>query len=235
VTGASPDKAGLDRYLITDGDLVDFRRRVVEEAAVVMDQTAVAGMTVPTVDGPRTAASTDPVVSDIDEAQYRTDDGPCLDAIRHRQAFVITSTRESPSWREFCQAAMDRGVFSTMSLPLLAAGRVLGALNLYARVEEGFTEDDRRAGLRFAARAAALLADVEAYGEARQLSRRVGDAMTARATVEQAKGILMGARGCGPEEAFTLLRRAATQEHLTTHDMARRLVEGGALPEPDPV
>jgi GAF domain-containing protein len=165
-------------------------------------------------------------VPDLDQAQYRTAEGPCLDAIRHRRTFVVPSTRGSSSWSEFCHAAAERGVLSVMSLPLLAAGRVLGALNLYARVEDGFTEHDRGTGLRFATRAATLLADAEAYGEARKLSRRIGDAMTARATVEQAKGILMGTQGCGPDEAFTLLRRAASRENVTTHAMARRLVEG---------
>jgi GAF domain-containing protein len=228
---ASPTTGPGTRYLLTDGDLGELRRRVVQDATAVIDRAALAGFTVPTREGPRTAAYTDPLVADLDQAQYRTGEGPCLDAIRHGRVFVIASTRQPASWPEFCRAAADRGVLSTMSLPLVAGGRALGALNLYARVEAAFTEDDRGTGLRFATRAAAILADAEAYGDARLLSRRIGEAMTARATVEQAKGIIMGARRCGPDEAFGLIRAAASREERTTRAIAGRIVEGALRPD----
>jgi GAF domain-containing protein len=225
------ERGGPTRYLMTEGDLGDLRRRVVEDATVVIERAAAAGITVAAGDGPCTAACTDPLVPDLDQAQYRSGQGPCLDAIRHRRLYVVPSTQESPSWREFCRAAYERGILSTMSLPLVAADRVMGALNLYAREEAAFTEDDRGTGLRFATRAAVLLADAEAYAEARELSRRIGEAMTARATIEQAKGIIMGAQRCSPDEAFVLLRSAASREDLATRDLARRIVDGARRPD----
>jgi len=42
--------------------------------------------------------------------------------------------------------------------------------------------------------------------------------------IEQAKGIVMARAGCGPEEAFDLLRRASQRANVKVHVMAARLV-----------
>jgi two-component system, response regulator / RNA-binding antiterminator len=42
--------------------------------------------------------------------------------------------------------------------------------------------------------------------------------------IEQAKGILMAWHGCGPEEAFDVLRRASQQANIKVVVLATRLV-----------
>lgn len=42
--------------------------------------------------------------------------------------------------------------------------------------------------------------------------------------VEQAKGILMAQEGCGPEEAFDLLRRASQRANVKVHVLATQIV-----------
>jgi hypothetical protein len=64
-----------------------------------------------------------------------------------------------------------------------------------------------------------------------RLSRRIGDAMSARAIVEQAKGVIMGARRCGPDEAFDALRRSAHLEKMRVQDFARRVLDAVAAPD----
>ena len=63
------------------------------------------------------------------------------------------------------------------------------------------------------------------------LSRRIGEAMSARAVVEQAKGVIMGVRRCGPDEAFDELRRSARLENARVQDIARRVLERIAPPD----
>ena len=80
-------------------------------------------------------------------------------------------------------------------------------------------ERDRRADLR------ALAADERD----RELLR---DSATARLqarletmpVIEQAKGILMGQEGCGPEEAFDLLRRASQRSNVPIRELAVLIV-----------
>jgi len=43
--------------------------------------------------------------------------------------------------------------------------------------------------------------------------------------IEQAKGILMDQHGCGPEEAFDLLRRASQRVNVKVHVLAAQLIE----------
>jgi AmiR/NasT family two-component response regulator len=43
--------------------------------------------------------------------------------------------------------------------------------------------------------------------------------------IEQAKGIVMAQQGCGPEEAFDLLRRASQRSNVKLHLLAEQLVE----------
>jgi hypothetical protein len=43
--------------------------------------------------------------------------------------------------------------------------------------------------------------------------------------IEQAKGIIMAQRGCGPEEAFDLLRQASQRSNIKVHQLAEQLVK----------
>jgi AmiR/NasT family two-component response regulator len=50
--------------------------------------------------------------------------------------------------------------------------------------------------------------------------------------IEQAKGILMARQGCGPEEAFDLLRRASQRFNVPARVLAARLVHEVQRPGP---
>ena len=52
--------------------------------------------------------------------------------------------------------------------------------------------------------------------------------------IEQAKTILMAQYGCGPDEAFDLLRQASQQFNVRVRVLAARLVHGGQRPGPQP-
>jgi ANTAR domain len=43
--------------------------------------------------------------------------------------------------------------------------------------------------------------------------------------IEQAKGIIMTQQGCGPEEAFDLLRRVSRRSNVKLHVLAGQIVE----------
>jgi hypothetical protein len=43
--------------------------------------------------------------------------------------------------------------------------------------------------------------------------------------IEQAKGIIMAQDGCGPEEAFDVLRRASQRTNVKVRELAAQIVE----------
>ncbi|HEX2048216.1 MAG TPA: ANTAR domain-containing protein, partial [Acidimicrobiales bacterium] len=57
-------------------------------------------------------------------------------------------------------------------------------------------------------------------------------AMKSRATIEQAKGILMGAQRCSADEAFQILVRASQRENRKLREVAEDLVNRVQQPAP---
>lgn len=68
-------------------------------------------------------------------------------------------------------------------------------------------------------------------GLRQELARMAGDmerALASRATIDQAKGIVMAARRCTADEAFAHLVDLASTQHLKLRDLAARIVAGAA-------
>jgi GAF domain-containing protein len=206
----------------TLGETLD---RVATLACEAVPGAAVAGLTLLKNGRPTTSVFTDPTSPEIDQVQYEADAGPCLDALKFGQVLRVDSTREDDRWPEFRQAAQERGILSTLSMPLIVAGEPVGALNLYARTEAAF--DDTQAGIAaaFATQAAVAVANAQAYWEAKDVGDQLHEAMKSRAVIEQAKGMLMAAQGCGPDEAFDLLVRASQRSNRKLRAIAEELVD----------
>ncbi|MDQ3897796.1 MAG: GAF and ANTAR domain-containing protein [Actinomycetota bacterium] len=214
----------LSRFFVGDGTLKETLDRVAHLAQQAVPAAAMTGLTM-LVDGrARTAIFTDETAPEIDSAQYETGVGPCLDAFRHREVFRIDDTEKDDRWRPFSEAAAANGIRSTLSMPLIANHEGVGALNFYSRVVSGFSDDDVATGVQFATQAAIALANAQAYWDAHQLSQDLATAMKSRATIEQAKGILMGAQRCGSDEAFQILVRASQRENRKLREVAEELV-----------
>src|SRR3954470_20889175 len=161
--------AALSRFFVGDGTLEETLLRVCQLCTDAVPAAALVGITMVVEGRQRTAVFTDETAPEVDQAQYDTGDGPCLDAFRHVQQFAIESTREEGPWPAFRMAAAAHGIGSTLSLPLVVDKQAVGALNLYARREHGFGPEDSEVGELFASQAAIVLANAQAYWDAREL------------------------------------------------------------------
>jgi hypothetical protein len=96
-------------------------------------------------------------------------------------------------------------------------------LELYTELlADGATSDAQAGRLAEAARAF-----VTAARESRRLAQEVGQlrtALTSRATIDQAKGIVMAERGGSPDEAFALLKQMSSETNVRLADVAAALV-----------
>jgi len=90
-----------------------------------------ARVTVPAVEGPRTAVSTDERALAIDREQYELDDGPCLCAARSREIVRVDMAAAQVRWPVFTASARRLGVGSYLAAPLTVADGGAGALNLF--------------------------------------------------------------------------------------------------------
>jgi GAF domain-containing protein len=216
--------AELSGLLLTEENVETTLRRIAELAAALVPHCDLAAVTVEQDGRYVTAVSTDQLAREIDEAQYRAGDGPCLDAIRHNRVNRVDDCTAETRWPEFASSAVEKGITSFLALPLLVRDAPIGALNLYSNQALGFTELDEQICALFTGAAAAVLANAQVYRGAVRLVEQLQDALESRATIEQAKGMLMEREGCGADEAFRLLAEASQRTNRTLRDIADALV-----------
>jgi GAF domain-containing protein len=219
--------ASITRFLVTDVSLGDVLLQVAQATVDAMPGAEMAGITMGSEDGtPVTGVFTDPESPEIDSAQYESGKGPCLDAWRTKQVVRVDDMNTSDDrYPEFAELALAHGVQSTLSLPLVAGERGIGALNLYANQPRSFSADDEQIGTELAAAAAVVLANASAYWSAYALSQNLSEAMKSRAVIEQAKGMLMArSETLSPDDAFDLLRKASQRENVKLREIAQRIV-----------
>lgn len=216
--------AELTEYFVGDRTLGDTLHRVAELTMRALPQTTHVGITMMVHGQPGTAIFTHPDTPEIDQAQYQNGTGPCLDAFRDGRPYVIESMFAPGDWQPFRDSAAEHGVLSSLSLPLITQHGPIGALNLYADTEQAYGPEDLDVGSRFAFQAAFVLANAQAYWDARTLSENLELAMASRATIEQAKGMIMGAQGVSADEAMELLVRQSQHQNVKVRDLAAEIV-----------
>jgi GAF domain-containing protein len=215
----------LSEFFIKDGTLGTALLQIAELASKVIKPTEMAGITLLADGKLATGVFTDPEAVQIDTAQYEDGgQGPCVDAFRNQQVYRSDSTADEHRWPQFARSAAAHGITATLSLPLIARGEGIGALNLYSRTTP-FSDGHARRGEVFARQAAIVLSNVQVYQDARLLGENLQEALRSRSTIDQAMGILMADGGRSPDEAFQLLTRASQRENRKLRDIATSMVQ----------
>lgn len=183
---------------------------------------------------PFTAAFEGQIAMDADELQYQRGYGPCVDAARAGQVFLVQDMRNEQRWPDYARHVADQGVRSSLSVPLPFQGVTIGALNNYAFTPGTFGQDDVTIGQEVAAWVAL------AVGNADMIARTVDElasmraAMASRAVIEQAKGILMERHKLTENQAFTELTRASQNTNIKLREIADELVRTGTIRNQSP-
>lgn len=165
--------------------------------------------------------------SAIEAYQYSADDGPIMQAIRTRERVLVGSMDDENRWDEYPSRATADGVLSSLTLPLVAGGQVLGAITFYSSNRHAFTTDFLLGGL-VADLAATGLWCLLKHADRGRMEDQLQEALLSRATIDQAKGILMARERCSPDEAFDLLRRSSQNHNAKLRDLASRIVDRAA-------
>lgn len=189
-----------------------------------------AGVTLLRVNHPenmvQVLAASHAFVAEIDEIQYATlGEGPCITAALERRTVRSGSLGGEKMWPRFGPRVGRRGVHSALSLPLVVADQVVGAINVYARVKDAFDDHAEELGELFAIPAAVAVHNAQVLAQARALAAQLQSALSSRPTIDQAIGILRGRSGGTSEEAFDTLRQMSQSDHVKLIDVAQRLVD----------
>jgi len=221
----------LSRLLHAEETLDATLGRVAGLACRTLGACDMASVTLMDNGRPSTPAQTEPA-SHLDGAQYRSQRGPCLEAYSLRKVVRGTIPDSADHWPEFTATAAEAGVRSVLAVPLVAGERPLGALNLYSRTTDRFGHDDEQTAVLFSEQAAVACANAEVYWRTHSLTEHLREALESRDVIGQAKGILMARRGCTPDAAFELLRRASQHRNTKLRQIAEQVVYLGDLEDP---
>src|SRR5687768_8286314 len=107
--------AALSQFFVGDRTMLETLNRVAEMTQAALVDAEFVGITMMANGRVETAVFTDPDSPEIDQAQYATGEGPCLDAFRNGEIYRIESTSEDGPWPAFRSACLDHGILSTLS------------------------------------------------------------------------------------------------------------------------
>jgi PAS domain S-box-containing protein len=97
--------------------------------------------------------------------------------------------------------------------PISEHGRVVGVIGVAEDIAGDSSVDAAAVSERIESRSA-------------RLADQMRQAMESRAVIEQAKGMLIGAHGCSPDEAFQMLSESSQRANRKLHDLATAMVQG---------
>ncbi len=164
-------------------------------------------------------------VRQVDAIQYGLGEGPCITAAAERRTITSGDLASEPAFPRFGPRVARLGVNSVLSLPLLGSGAVLGAMNVYAHSRHAFDDRAVELGELFAVPAAISVQNAQALSQARRLAGQLQAALTTRATIDRAIGIMMSRSGGSSEDAFQRLRSMSQAENRKLSTVAQAIVD----------
>jgi GAF domain-containing protein len=211
--------ADLARDLRSEPDAAGTMHHLVQATVDLVPGCDASGITVAHRGGriETPAASNDwPVLGD--KLQAELGEGPCVDAA-WKQEWVrsgdVAGDDRWPAWGPRIAAAL--GVRSMLCLQLFTHENKLGALNLYSRQVDAYTEENVDEAIAIAAHAAVAVA-------AAQHIDQLGIGMARRTLIGQAVGIMMERYDLDADRAFSVLLRLSSTENRKLFEIASELV-----------
>ncbi len=230
VTGASAESTPHDAVRLpafpAGNDVIDATLRLV---------TALARATIGGADGVSvsltrhgrltTVAASDETIAQMDRDQYTTGQGPCLSAAAEGHWFHVDSLAEESRWPQFVRRALQDGIASILSTPLIVSARSVGALNIYSNTDHAFGPLDQQLAALFASEASSILAEARTEMTNDEVTQRLRDALTTREVIATAQGVIMGQQGFSADAAYAHIRRTAKRTGLTINATAAAVLD----------
>jgi GAF domain-containing protein len=218
---ALSELAGL---LMATDSFEDLMQQIAQLAVRTVPGAATCGISFAQDGHVVTVASADALARLLDEQQYELEDGPCLQAMATAQVVSAPDLRSESRWDGYPARALAYGVGGVYSSPLQVNDRTLGAINMYAGSADAFDDVARATIAQLTSlTAATITAALRHYDEA-TLTDHLRSALSSRAVIDQAIGIIISVQRCTPTEAFEILRTASQHRNIPLRQVAADLV-----------
>ncbi|MGW6928773.1 ANTAR domain-containing response regulator [Lentzea sp. NPDC054927] len=209
-------------------------QRLAETAAKAIPDADAVTVSVVTLEQPRTAAATNDQLIEVDEKQYSASRGPCFESARTLRPVRAVVGEHLDTWPEFETAAAEHGIRAYLSVPVVLPStdvvqeEHVGTLNIYSYTAAAFDPFDEGLMRLFTTAASATITSATRWQCSRERINHLEHALASRATIEQAKGVLMAVHSCTADEAFQMLVERSQHENVKLRDVAKNLLDSVA-------
>ncbi|MEO8888143.1 MAG: GAF and ANTAR domain-containing protein [Jatrophihabitantaceae bacterium] len=203
-SASAAPRASLDQLALLPAaalTLPDLLTRVAEYAVAAIPGAEGAGVTLMETGQPDVLAASAEFVAEVDAIQYGLGEGPCISAARERCTIRSGSLDETARWPTFSPRVVDLGVHSVLSLPLIVDEQTVGAINVYAHAPDAFSDLAQALGEQFARLAAVAAHNALVVHRTMHVAEQLQRALSERAVIDQAIGVLIAARGIDVDRA----------------------------------
>jgi GAF domain-containing protein len=213
------------RALPNPGGLFATLQRVID-ATLAVFQVDGASLALEHEDGSlRWVVVTDGAAGRLEDTQRELGEGPGLAAYGDAAAVVVIDLATDRRFPRLAAVVTPRGLRGVLAVPVMVAGRPVGALSVYATAPCPWSGIDVAAVSAYAGVVAELLRASMALDARDAEVAELTQALTARVWVEQAKGALVATEGLDLAAASERLRARAEASQRTVADVAREVVQ----------
>lgn len=165
-------------------------------------------------------------VAQLDVTQY-LDDGPCVRAVEENTVHseVIDDLLDEGRWALFARASAAEGVASSLSLPVLDRGEVIGGINLYASSANAFSGHLGDLATALGASAAGAVSNADLGFASRRRAELAPGRIRDEQSVDVAIGLLAARQGLTADQARRHLETAAVQAGISVVQAATLLIK----------
>jgi hypothetical protein len=233
----NPQVKELITSALADGDGAQSAAVMIAETAPALLGLDGAAISVSDEQGIRgTVCASDPVMVEVENLQFSTGSGPCVDAVTHGRPVLVPDLAEivDGKWAGFAGPAVQAGVRGIFALPLRIGVVRLGAIDLYRGAPGPLRNTQLSDALDVADGATAALLHMHGHAPAGVNTAEWWDPeLFFHVEVHQATGMIMVQAESSAIDALARLRAATFAAGRPMRDVARAVVAGELRFEPD--
>ena len=169
---------------------------------------------------PEQVASSSQLAQVCDGAQLMVGDGPSVQSYATRATVASADLAADERWGSL-RERLPAGVGAVAATSIESGGRAIGTLTVYGRQQVAMVVESVEL---LAVTLVGVLHEVQLLGELARLESDMEQALRSRSVIDQAKGILMAAKGIDADAAFEHLVGLSSTHHVKVRVIAEQIV-----------
>jgi PAS domain-containing protein len=161
----------------------------------------------------------------VDGVQHRAGEGPFIESFETGQPVMSRDVGLDRRWPRLSRLVAEVNVHAVAAYPIRHGRQVAGVINLYSTRANAFHESGGRTAELLTGALTAVIQDRQERSELKTLAAQLEQALTSRAQIDQAKGVLMGTLGVSADDAFKRLVTASQHRNVKVREIAAQLLE----------